>query len=75
MLTGNTPWSGRTEAELKTKMKTVSIKNILPHGISKASSFFLLKSLEVDQKKRMDIPELFSHFEGGYHKYDDDDSV
>ena len=35
-------------------MKTISIKNIIPNGISRASSTFLLKTLEVDQKKRMD---------------------
>ena len=35
-------------------MKTISIKNIIPNGISRASSTFLLKALEVDQKKRMD---------------------
>ena len=32
-------------------MKTISIKNIIPNGISRASSTFLLKALEVDQKK------------------------
>lgn len=69
MLTGNTPWTGRTETELKTKMKTVPIKNILPPAISKISASFLLKALESDSRKRMDIPELFSHFDGGYEQY------
>ena len=30
MLTGTTPWTGRTETELKAKMKTIAIRNILP---------------------------------------------
>ena len=72
MLTGNTPWTGRTETELKPKMKTISIKNILPQGLSKSSNYFLLKSLEADPKKRMNISELFSHFNGGYEKYEDE---
>lgn len=54
MLTGTTPWTGRTETELKAKMKTISIRNILPPSITKASSAFLKKSLEIDPKKRME---------------------
>ena len=45
MLTGATPWAGRTEAELKVKIKTISIRNILPPALSKASTSFLKKSL------------------------------
>jgi serine/threonine-protein kinase ULK/ATG1 len=55
MLTGNTPWTGRTETELKTKIKTVPIKNILPANISKASTVFLIKALDTDHRKRMDV--------------------
>lgn len=53
MLAGVTPWSGKTEAELKAKIKTTSIRNILPTSISKASRSFLRKALEVDVNKRM----------------------
>jgi len=45
MLAGVTPWTGKTEAELKTKIKTISIRNILPPNISKSSSSFLRKTL------------------------------
>lgn len=45
MLTGVTPWTGRTQAELKVKMKTISIRNILPPSITKASIAFLKRSL------------------------------
>jgi len=45
MLTGTTPWTGRTETELKAKMKTIAIRNILPPSITKASSKFLKRSL------------------------------
>lgn len=54
MLTGTTPWTGRTETELKAKMKTISIRNILPPAINKASTSFLKKALETDPKKRME---------------------
>jgi len=30
MLTGSTPWTGRTETELKAKLKTISIRNLMP---------------------------------------------
>jgi hypothetical protein len=53
MLTGATPWTGRTETELKAKMKTISIRNIIPPSLTKSSIAFLKKSLEVDPKKRM----------------------
>ena len=59
MLTGNTPWSGRTEAELKAKIKTISIKTLMPSSISKASSSFLRKTLEVDHNRRMEPFEMF----------------
>ena len=52
-------------------MKTVPIKNLLPPGISKASASFLMKSLESNPQKRMDIVELFNHFDGGYEHYPD----
>lgn len=59
MLTGTTPWTGRTETELKAKMKTISIKNILPSTISKSSAAFLKRALETDPKKRMEPSEMF----------------
>jgi serine/threonine protein kinase len=37
MLTGTTPWTGRTETELKVKLRTIPIRNILPSSISKVS--------------------------------------
>ena len=72
MLAGTTPWSGRTEAELKTKIKTISIRTILPSGITKASSSFLKKALETDQNKRMEPYEMFDHFERS-HENDEDE--
>lgn len=59
MLTGTTPWTGRTENELKTKLKTISIRNIMPPSISKASSLFLRKTLETDVTRRMEPYEMF----------------
>jgi serine/threonine-protein kinase len=53
MLTGTIPWSGRTETELKAKLKTISIRNILPPLISKTSCIFLKRTLESDLTKRM----------------------
>ena len=53
MLTGVTPWTGKTETQLKAKIKTTSIRNILPPNISKASSSFLKKALEVEITRRM----------------------
>ena len=63
MLTGTTPWSGRTETELKAKMKTISIKTLIPASVSKASSSFLRKTLEIDMHKRMEPYAMFEHFD------------
>lgn len=53
MLTGNTPWRAKTEADLKRQIKAISIKSILPVGISKSASAFLLKSLQLNPAARM----------------------
>jgi serine/threonine protein kinase len=34
MLTGKTPWKAKTETDLKRLIKTISIKNLIPAGIS-----------------------------------------
>lgn len=44
-------------------MKTISIRNIMPPSLTKASSSFLRKSLECDVNKRMEPYEMFEHFE------------
>lgn len=72
MLTGSTPWSGRTETELKAKMKTISIKNIMPPALSKASNSFLRRSLEIDSSKRMEPYEMFDHFDIS-HEHEQDE--
>ena len=53
MLTGNTPWSGRTEADLKKKIKNVPIHTMIPANISKTSAVFLKRALQFDHAKRM----------------------
>ena len=53
-------------------MKSISIRNILPPELSKAASSFLKKSLETDQKKRMEPYEMFDHFETS-HEHEEDE--
>jgi hypothetical protein len=38
MLTGNTPWRAKTEADLKRQIKAISIKSLIPPGVSKTTS-------------------------------------
>ena len=53
MLTGHTPWKAKTEADLKRQIKAISIKSLIPSHISRNSSDFLLKALQVNSNLRM----------------------
>ena len=53
MLTGNTPWRAKTETDLKRQIKAISIKTLIPAGVSKASTDFLLRALQVNPNLRM----------------------
>jgi hypothetical protein len=53
MLTGNTPWRAKTEAELKRQIKAVSIKSLVPIGVSRNTANFLVRSLQINHSLRM----------------------
>ena len=53
MLTGHTPCKAKTEADLKRQIKAISIKTLIPANITRNSSDFLLKALQVNSSLRM----------------------
>jgi len=63
MLTGHTPWKAKTEADLKRQIKAISIKSLIPANITRTSSDFLLKALQVNSSLRMSTDEMVSFFD------------
>lgn len=63
MLTGNTPWRAKTETDLKRQIKAISIKSLIPAGVSKASTDFLIRALQVNPNLRMTPEEMISYFD------------
>ena len=66
MLTGHTPWRAKTETDLKRQIKAISIKSILPIGISKLSTEFLMRSLQLNPTLRMSPEEMVLFFTDGH---------
>lgn len=64
MLTGHTPWRAKTEADLKRQIKAISIKSLIPAHVSRNSSDFLLKALQVNPTLRMAPEEMVNFFDG-----------
>lgn len=62
MLTGNTPWRAKTEADLKRQIKAVPIKSILPVGVSKIGAAFLTRALQLNPASRMGPEEMVGFF-------------
>jgi serine/threonine protein kinase len=63
MLTGHTPWKAKTESDLKRQIKAISIKSLIPGHLSRSSSDFLLKSLQLNQTLRMTTEEMINFFD------------
>ena len=63
MLTGHTPWRAKTEADLKRQIKAISIKSLIPANISRNSSDFLLKALQVNSSLRMSPDDMVNFFD------------
>lgn len=66
MLTGHTPWKAKTEADLKRQIKGVSIKSLLPVNISRSSTDFLLRTLQMNPSLRMSPEEMVNFFDGNF---------
>lgn len=58
LLHGETPWDCRTETELVDKMTKIPVKFKESLNLSKEMKEFIRKCLEVDQQKRMSLPDL-----------------
>lgn len=58
MLTGKTPWRAKTEKELAKQITSIPIKKLLPPSISPSSETFLLKTLNLDIKERMQPEDI-----------------